>query len=356
MTGSHPPAPRRVLLTRLSAIGDCILTIPLAVELKRLWPDCHLTWAVSCAASQLLETHPSIDTLLTFDKSWLRKPADFAEIRRDLRSREFDLALDPQGLSKSALLGWLSGAPIRVGFDYSHGREVAPLVATRRIKRTLRHKVDTYRQLLSPWTKIAEGQGQFQMPKYEEAANSADRILTKLGLSAPAIEGWFAINPGAGWPTRIWPVQRHGILAREIFREYGIRSLIFWAGESELLMANVIAEESRGAAVVAPATSLQELVELTRRASLLVTCDTGPLHIASAVGTPTVSLHGVTWADETGPYAIPNVAIQSPLVPHPKKLVRRGVNSAMHAIEVDEVIHGVSSLLASQRAQRRLAA
>ena len=349
MEGSRRTAPKNVLITRLSAIGDCILTIPLAVRAKELWPDCKLSWIVDCAASQLLEEHPAVDELIKIPRGWLKCPSEWKPLKKDLQSREFDLTLDPQGLTKSALLGWMSGARRRVGFDFSHGREIAPLVATQRISRTARHMVDTYLELLTPWASMSPGDGRFQMPIYEQAAASANRMLVQQGLRD---EPWIALNPGAGWTTRLWPVQRFGMLAREVFREHGRRSLVFWAGEAELLMAKVIEEESRGAAMLAPKTSLTEMLEMLRRASLLVTGDTGPLHLASSIGTPTVALHGPTWSDETGPYGNRHIAIQSSIRALSKKHIRKGPNIAMQAIEVDEVYHACAQLFKQERLQR----
>lgn len=336
--------PRRVLLTRLSAIGDCILTLPLATSVKSLWPDCELTWAVDCAAAKLLEPHASIDRVLKIPKGWLKRTSQWQQLRSVLGECEFDLVLDPQGLSKSSLLGWLSGAKVRVGFDYSHGREIAPLLATKRVRRSHSHMVDCYRELLRPWTNIEPGVGRFGMPNYEAAAESANTILQQLGMNA---ESWMGINPGAGWTTRIWPPERFGHVAREIYRNHGIRSLIFWAGESEKLLANVIEETSQGSARTLPRTSLTELVELIRSSDLLLTGDTGPMHMASAVGTPCVSLHGPTWSDESGPYSNQHVAVQSPLTASipPKKLVRKGPNTAMQAIETEEVVAACQKLL-----------
>ncbi|WP_231691089.1 glycosyltransferase family 9 protein [Aureliella helgolandensis] len=356
MDGTRRDTPKSVLLTRLSAIGDCILTIPLAVEIKRLWPHCTLTWIVDCAAASLLESHPAVDEVIRIPKQWLKSPTEWSSLRQELRAREFDFTFDPQGLSKSATLGWLSGARRRIGFDYSHARELAPLLATRRIRRTARHMVDTYRQLLSPWTPIEMGQGSFDMPVYRDAALQVEELLDSLEWNAWDRHNWVAINPGAGWPTKTWPVQRFGMLARELHREYGRRSIVLWAGEDELLKAKVIEEESRGAAFVAPATDLPQALEVIRRSSLLVTADTGPLHMASAVGTPCVSLHGPTWADESGPYGNRHIAIQSPLLPHPKKVARRGHNVAMQAIELDDVFHACGQLLTKQAISHRLIA
>lgn len=257
-------------------------------------------------------------------------------------SEEIDLALDPQGLTKSSLLAWLSGARTRVGFTYSHAREIAPWLVNRRVRRTSRHMVDTHLELLSPWCDLQPGQGSFNMPVYEAAAERADSLLGEFGLAGQA---WLALNPGAGWTTRQWPPERFGLLAREMYREHGRKSLVFWAGSEELLLAKVIEEESQGTACVAPETDLPELVELTRRSSLLVTGDTGPLHIASAVGTACVALHGPTWSDVSGPYRNPQVAIQSPLSPKDGKLVRKGNNYAMQAIEPSEVLRACHLLI-----------
>ncbi len=352
--------PTSILVTRLSAIGDCILTIPLVVAAKRLWPNARISWVVDCAAEQLLDDHPAVDEVLRIERKWLQRPSNWALMRSELQSRKFDLVFDPQGLSKSSLLGWLSGARQRIGFDYSHGREVAPLLATRRVTRTNRHMVDTYLQLLSPWQVQEPGKGEFQMPVYSEAAERVEEMLRNMELhSAERSQGtsaWIAINPGAGWTTRQWPVERFGRLAKELYETHRRPSLVFWAGDNERLMANVIAEESGGAARVAPQTSLCELLEMFRRASLLVSSDTGPLHIASSIGTPSVSLHGPTWADECGPYGNRAIAIQSPTPNVSKKVQRRGPNIAMQAIEIDEVMRACSKMIANEPASGRMAA
>ena len=344
-----PHEPRRVLITRLSAIGDCVLTIPLAVRAKQLWPDCTITWVVECAAHQLLEEHPAVDELLCIEKGWLTRPSEWSQLRSELRSRRFDVVLDPQGLTKSSLLGWLSGASLRVGFGYSHAREIAPWTATRRVRRTTRHMVDTYMELLKPWGEVHPGEGEFRMPRYEQAAHTARAMLSGLSLAG---QDWIAMNPGAGWTTRLWPIQRYGSLAREIFREHGRRTLVFWSGDSELLLAKVVEEQSGGAAIVAPRTSLTELLELLRHASLMVTGDTGPLHIASSIGTPCVSLHGPTWSDESGPYRNRHIALQSPTPHLTRKMARKGPNTAMQAIELTEVYRACCQMIDQQQPEQ----
>lgn len=323
-----------------------------------MWPECHISWIVDCAAAQLLEEHPAVDEVIRLRKHWLKYPGEWRNLRDQLRSSEFDCVFDPQGLTKSSLLGWLSGCHTRLGYDYSHGREIAPLLATQRVHRSVRHMVDTHLLLLQPWREFAPGSGQFQMPIYETAAARADEILLMADNAChrftgdlPLSQGRIGINPGASSPRRIWPVERYGIVARELFEQFGMRSIVFWNGEAEKLMAQVIAEQSRGSATVVPETNLCELAELIRRCNLFICGDTGPLHIASAMGTPTVGLHGVTWADESGSYGNCNLAVQSPLVPVNRRQRRHGPSFAMQAIEIEEVLQACRHVLcSSQRA------
>lgn len=347
--------PNRVMITRLSAIGDCILTIPLAVRIKELWPDCHLTWVVDCGAAALLDEHPAVDQVVRIEKRWLARPNRWRALRDELRGQQCDVVFDPQGLSKSALLGVLSGARLRVGFDYSHGREIAPLLANYRVRRTARHMVDSYLELLKPWCETAGGAGRFNMPVYPDAATRVEQLLAEWGwqISQTSTVGgvassgspWIAINVGAGWPSKRWPPERFGRIASDIYQRSGHRSLILWGGESEQALAEQTVDHSQGAAELAPATSLCEVLELVRRASLLVSSDTASLQMASAVGTTCVGLFGPTWADEVGPYGNRHAAIQSTVLPDHQRGMRRSSSASMTAIEISEVLHACNKLL-----------
>lgn len=349
-------APERVLITRLSAIGDCVLTLPLAVKIKELWPACHVTWLVDCAAAQLLEGHPSVDQVIKIEKRWLAHPRGWSALRQQLRAERFDIAFDPQGLTKSSLLGRLSGAKLRVGFDYSHARELAPLLANCRIHRTARHMVDTYLELLKPWCETPVGAGQFNLPAYPVESARVESLLGELGWQrvAPKSNGkanqpsasWIALNVGAGWPSKQWPPERLGRVAQEVFQLYGHRSLVLWAGQTEQALAEQAIAHSGGAAVMAPATDLRELVELIRRAVLLISADTAALQLASAVGTTCIGLFGPTWADEVGPYTNKHTSIQSCVLPDSERGMRRSSNASMNAIELSEVLHACHKLLA----------
>jgi len=337
--------PKRILICRLSAIGDCVQTIPLAVKAKELWPNCKLSWVVDCAAAQLLQSHPCIDEVIKIERHWVKNLQLWKSLRCELQNRKFALALDPQGLIKSGMLAWLSGAKARVGFDYSQARELAPLLASHRVARAQRHMVDTYLELLSPWSPTEAGSAEFRMPVYE-AAENVPTLLKATGLGVQ--EAFACMTPGAGWASKLWPVDRFAAVAIFLRAKHSLRSVVLWAGESEKKLADEIATRSHGAALVAPRTSLTELAEIARRAKLFLAGDTGPLHIAAAVGAPCVGLFGSTWGDESGPYGQRSVAVQSPKLPGPRSRMRSSDNSAMLAIEVDEVSMVCTSVLYSE--------
>jgi heptosyltransferase I len=347
-------SPRKILVTQLGSLRDSLQTIPLSVDLKAQWPNAELHWIVECGLSALLEAHPCIDQVTTIERGWLRRPQGWQHLKSSLAERQYDLVIDSQGLSKSALIGWLAGAGTRIGFAKPNARELAPWLATHRVKATCRHRVDAVRELLSPWQEVQPGGGRYNMPRYAAAQESIENFVNFHGLQDS--DSWFAIHPGAIWPTARWPVERFGSVVAELYRKYRLRAVILWMSEHERLLSQVIAENSPGAAVAAPALDLPELAELIRRARFLLSADSEPLHIASAVGTTCLSLHGPTWADESGAYGEGHIAVQSPLPHLPRRLLRRGPNTTMQAIDCDEVIYHADRLLNRQAKPRKQAA
>lgn len=340
--------PERILLTRLSAIGDCLATVPLAVDIKKEWPQSKLTWIVDCGAASLLQAHPAIDRVIRINKKWMKDVSLWRQLRSQLKSEQFDLALDPQGLTKSSMLGWLSGAPVRIGFDRTHAREIAPWLVTHRISRCQRHMVDTYRQLLDPWRETTTGSGHFDMPRYAAEAEKVQQNIESMQLGS----AWVCINVGAGWPTKLWSPSRFAEVGQALYRKCGLKSLVVWSGEVERQSAEQIVHCLGPAGVLAPNTSLPELAEWLRAASLVLSSDTGPAHLAVAVGTPSVVLFGPTWGDECGPYGSQHRVVQSIVMPAPGAPKRRGSATAMNAIQVDEVLDACLDVLARSRVHR----
>jgi ADP-heptose:LPS heptosyltransferase len=158
------------------------------------------------------------------------------------------------------------------------------------------------------------------------------------------------INPGAGWASKLWPVERFAAVARGLYRRHGQPVVVAWGGAAERTAAERIAAESCGAAVVAPDTSLQDLGELARMAALFISSDTGPLHLAAAVGTPCVGLFGPVPATRNGPYGPGHMCLEPPAALRPKWDDRKHDTASMAGITVEDVVSAADSLLARAHA------
>jgi len=339
--------PRRFLITRLSAIGDCILTIPVANALRAHFPGAFVAWLVERPAAPLLEGHEAIDELIVVRRGWLKDIRTVWSLRRRLRDLRFDVAVDPQSLSKSAIPARLSGARTRIGLASPWGRELAPWLNNRLVHRTARHVVDTMLELLRPLG-IESPVVQFRLPVDQRAEATSEEFLAARGLVA----GCVVLNAGAGWASRRWPRERYAAVARHVGAKWSLPSVVVWAGEKEKAWAEGIVEGSDGHAVLAPATSLQELASLLRRARLFVGSDTGPLHLAVAVGTSCVSMHGTTPAWQSGPYGEGHIALQEVYHEGTSRERRKASNDAVRKIRIERVCHACDQLLASQSAGR----
>ena len=331
----------RILIARLSAIGDAIHTMPVLCALRRQLPQALLAWVVEERAAALLRGHEALDELITLPRGWLKSPKTVWRLRQRLRAFAPHVTIDPQGLTKSALVARLSGAGCRIGFGDEKGRELSRWLNTDLVSTTAPHVVDCYLALLEPLG-IDPEPVEFRVPENEADRATAARIVWQAGLE----NGFAVINPGAGWPSRVWPAVRHGRVADYLGRQRGLSSLVVWAGGEERSMAERIAAGSGGHARPAPATTLTELAALLRLARLFIGSDTGPLHLAAAVGTPCISLHGTTWAGRSGPYGPKHIALQKMSLDHPLDRARKTAsNRLMEAISVELVCEACDRIL-----------
>ena len=339
----HPP---RILITRLSAIGDCIHTVPVVAALRRAFPNAFIAWATQSGPASLLEGLEGLDELIVLPKGWLKRWSSIRQVRAELQSHRFDIAIDPQSLTKSSLLGWLSGAKQRIGFAKGQGRELSPFLSTHRVSPQTTHVVERYLELLEPLG-VEQPAVEFRLPNYSVAATSMQDFLKDHRLSEFAL-----LNPGAGWNSKVWPHSRYGEVARSLYQRHGLRSVVLWAGERERVWAEAIVKDASAATVLAPDTSLPELAELCRSAKLFVGSDTGPMHLAAAVGTPCVAMYGPTKIEVCGPYGKNHVALQAWHQDGSSAQRRGDDNSAMRAITVEMVYGACDQLLADQRPSR----
>jgi lipopolysaccharide heptosyltransferase I len=336
---------QRILISRQSAIGDCILTAPLLCALRDHFPKAFIAWAVEPAAATLLKNHRSLDRLVIVKKGWLKSPTAVLALRRELRSLEFDTTIDPQSLSKSTLVAWLTGAKQRIGFARPHGRELSPWLNNVLVTKTLDHVVDHQLELLKVLGASSTAV-RFDLPQDPSARAIADAFVHGSRFDY----GYAVINPGAGWDSRLWPVERFAKVARHLGDAHRLNSVVVWSGEREQEWAEEIVAASRGFAVMAPRTSLPELAAILRNARLFVGSDTGPLHLAAGVGTPCVSMHGTTRREQSGPYGTRHVALQAYFQSGSSRERRRTTNEAMLAISEPLVCQACDRVLNSPQA------
>jgi lipopolysaccharide heptosyltransferase I len=344
LTGHSP----RILMVRLSAIGDVIHGLPVLCALREAFPTAFIGWVVEGTAGDLLEGHPALDALVRVPRRWLKSPREVWRLRQRLRELRFDIAVDLQCLTKSAVAAWLSGAPRRIGKAGADGREFSKLFHNELVAAGGRHVIDHYLELLRPLG-IATPSIKFDLP----SRDLQDRLVREY-LRTSGLEGsrFAVLNPGAGWPSKIWPAERYGELAHHLLASHGVPSVAVWGNREELPLAEIIVDASRGAARLAPPTSVTELAALCRRASLFVGSDTGPMHLAVAVGTPTISLHGPSRADWCGAYGDQNIRLQVRYESGSSLERRKADDSAMRAITVDMVAEACCRLLSRAEARR----
>lgn len=336
------PSPR-ILIVRLSAMGDVIHGVPVLCALREALPNAFLGWVVEGRMGDLLEGHPALDALVRVPRRWLASPREVWRLRRRLHDLHFDTAIDLQCLTKSAVAAWLSGAPRRIGKSGPDGRELSPWLHNELTEPGGQHVIEHYLSMLKPLG-IETTKVRFDFPERRDDARMSEDFLRAHRLSA----GHFAIlNPGAGWPSKLWPAERYGQVAQHLSRVHGLPSVAVWGGPDELPLAEAIVAAGGGQVVLAPRTSMTELASFCRRAALFVGSDTGPMHLAVAVGTPTISMHGTSRADWCGAYGPENIRLQVRYQDGSALERRQADNTAMSEITMAMVCGACDSLLRS---------
>jgi ADP-heptose:LPS heptosyltransferase len=292
-----------VLLVRLSAIGDVVHTLPVAAALRAR--GYRSTWLVEEAARPLVEGNPAVDHVVPLPRVRAFDLGLAGAARAELRRVPREVALDLQGLWKSAAWARLSGARRVVGFAPRWRRE--PLSAVllgeqAAVPAEAVHVIDKNLSLLAALGVQAHGLREFPLPRSEDAARAVEEGLREMG------EGPFAIlNPGGGWASKLWPPEFFAEVAQGL-RHRRLAPVVTW-GPGEERLADRVVTASGGAARRAFATTLLQYAEHARRARLVIAADTGPLHIACAVATPVVGIFGPTDPRRNGPWSEEDVTV-----------------------------------------------
>jgi heptosyltransferase I len=351
----------RILIVRLGAIGDVVHTLPALAALRRSFPRAHLAWAVERGgAAKLLAGNPSLDDLIELDLRGWRKDLTAAKTHQairssvaQLRAARFDVTLDFQGLLKSAAVARLTGAPRRVGFARDVLREPASAwLLTEQVAADDREHVIKKNLQIAAHLGCDIG-GAWEFP----VALTAEEQQFAAAQDARFNNRFAILNPGGGWPTKLWNTHGFAQIADRLWNAYGISSAVAYGPGEETWAQAIVAQTKSRAAVVLKA-SLKEFWALAQRAQLFLGGDTGPMHIAAAAHTPIVAFFGPTSARRNGPFAAADVVIErDDLDCRTDCYRRRCSHTSCMKLPVDAVWQGVERRLraagATQRAGKR---
>jgi len=314
-SSENVPPPRRALIVLLGAIGDVVRALPLLGRMRRAWPDTHITWAVEPKSRPILERHKWLDAMIVYDRR--RAPWSFAPFLRQVRSGKFDLVLDLQRHLKSGVISYASGAPSRIGFDAANAKEFNHLFSTQRIE-----PQPNMRLKLLQYQAFGDALGLPQAPIEFGLEASGAELERARELLQGAPRPLLGVILGSSWPSRIYfPKSIARVITELAHASNGTAPLfpVLLGGPDE---TGIAAEVMRAigelpAMNLAGQTTLRDLIPIFRECSAAFGPDSGPMHIAAAVGCPIVSLWGSTAAERSAPWGYADLAISSEIPCHP---------------------------------------
>ena len=287
-----------VLIVRLGALGDIVHAVPAVAAIRDAYPDARIDWLVEQRHRSMVDLVTVIDRTIVLERASL---GGWVAVMRTLRAAAYDVAVDFQGLLKSAVLARASGAARVVGFSIWHLREKSarPFYSSAAPGEG-RHVIHKNLALLRA---LGIQGGEIRFPLAPVISPALAELTRRLDGRPFAL-----VNPGAAWPNKRWPAQCFGELCAFLGEAAGLVPVVAW-GPGEETVADAVIASSANTAVLAPRTTVPDLVAMCRAATVVVSGDTGPLHIATAVGAPTVSLFGPTDPARNGPWTDADISV-----------------------------------------------
>lgn len=337
---------KNILIIKPSSIGDIIHALPFLKAVKTKYPKATISWLINRGLNDLIANNPYLNEVILFErKRWggfnniVSKYREFTKFIKNIKNRRFDAVIDLQGLFRSGIITYLSGADYRIGF--ANARELSPFFYNYKISPPINemHAVDRY-LLIAKELDADTSKKEFtiNIPKKENVYVSG---LVKRNGGRPLI----AINPSARWQTKIWSFKRYAELTDKIVSELNVQTILIGSRDDKDRVAQVSSMMKTEHINLCSKTTLLQLAALLKRVDLLITNDSGPMHIAAAVGTPVVALFGPTRPKMTGPYGNGHVVIQKDI--SCIGCLKKSCDDlkCMDAISVDEVFNSVRKML-----------
>jgi heptosyltransferase-2 len=339
----------RILVRGVNWVGDTVLSYPTVQQLKTLFPKSHLAILIPSYLVDLWKTFPYVDEIIPFQKKGgIGSIWEDLNLSQSLKERNFDLAVILPRSFRSAFHIYLARIPIRIGYQ-SEGRSLLLTHGIRRTKELLHgHRVHYYRKLIEPLGKM-ESPHSPQIVLREEDRRWADRALKDLGI--PEGKPLIGINPGATYGlAKCWYPDRFGRLGERLAEKWQARILLFGKEEERPIVHEILHHLGTEGIDLTGKTGLLQLAALLERCTLLVTNDTGTMHVATAVGTPVVALFGSTPPLATGPWGEGHAVVRKnvPCSPCWKRICPTD-HRCMELITVDEVEKVVDKQLRHKR-------
>lgn len=342
----------RVLIIKLSSLGDVLHALPLARGIKAVRPDCFLGWAIDVRFACLLEHNPYIDhvhlvPMRRWNRGWptVANLREIKALKQELRAQKYDMALDAHGLLKSGFLLRFSNAPRRIAWARRPGRSrdwPMWLFANERVPLNgAQHAVEVVYRLAEHTFGAPIEERRMYLPLSNEERAWARRWYASVGVAddQPVI----GVCPGAAWQSKRWPPERYGAVGNALAERFGTRTVVCWGPGEEDLRDRTLAA-SAGPAVAIPLTTIREMAALMERLRMFLAGDTGSLHIACALGIPVVGVFGPTDPRSQGPYGVP-FRLVSALRPGEKpKQFRNQHSSLIERVQVAQVIEAAQDL------------
>lgn len=344
-----------ILIVKLSAIGDVIHTLPALNAIRKAYPEARITWLVEEAAHGLVEGHPALDRVLVSKrKRWLKELSspsrlnaikDIYKFIKELRDTRYDLILDFQALLKSGILIALARGKRKIGFGKGlEHMEYSYLLLNERVPAvSMEYHALSRGLMLLDAVGIPTTEVEYKLPVSDRDRQKLDDLLQRHGVVNPG--RFVVINPAAKWESKLWSNRKFAQLADRIIAQYDAEVVFTGSFEDRRTIHQIKADMGAPAVNLAGETTLKMLAALYAKAHVVVSTDTGPMHLAVAAGTPVVALFGPTAPWRTGPYGSGHQVVTAGKACGPCFKRHCQTCDCMAQISVDQVFDAVSKII-----------